>query len=411
MAKSEILTGLDLGSGKVTCIIAERDEEKNKVRVLGGASADCKGLKTGMAINIEEVTRSVSVAVEAAESRSGQVASDVLLGIRGPHLYSLEGHGRLNIARTDQEITAEDVSNVIENGKAFSLEHGMEIVHVVPQKFSLDRLQGVPNPIGMQGALLEVRTHMVLGQSPVISNLVKAVSTAGFKLADNPIYTLLALGELVVSEEEKALGTLLMDIGGQTTSLAIYVDGSIHFSKELTIGGDSISKDIAHGLGTTAGWARELKEKYGVCFTAMADKEKRITIMKADRRTKAEITNKDLLPFIQPRLEEIFELAFEAVQKSQYTDLSGGVILSGGGSLLKGMPEAAAELLELTQSHLAYPVHDLLVCPEEYLSQPYLGAVALTCYPYLKTWDTDLPGPGRGSGAFKRIWQQLADLF
>jgi len=411
MAKSEILTGLDIGSGKVTCVIAARDEEANKVRVLGGASADCKGLKTGMAINIEETARSIGVAVEAAEKRSGQVASDVLLGIRGPHLYSLEGHGRINIARTDQEITAEDVSNVIENGKAFSLDHGMEILHVVPQKFSLDRLQGVPNPIGMQGDLLEVRTHMVLGSTPVISNLMKALSTAGFKAAENPIYTLLALGELVVSEEEKALGTLLMDIGGQTTSLGIYFEGSLHFSKELTIGGDSISKDIAHGLGTTAGWARELKEKYGVCYTSLLDKEKRITIMKADRRTKAEIGTKDLLTFIQPRLEEIFEMAFEAVQKSPYPDLSGGVILSGGGALLKGMPEAAAELLELQQSHLAYPVHDMLDCPPEYLAQPYLGAVALTCYPYLRPWSTDLPGPGRGGGFLKNIWRQLADLF
>jgi len=143
----------------------------------------------------------------------------------------------------------------------------------------------------------------------------------------------------------------------------------------------------------------------------MVDKEKRISIMKADRRTKMEIGTKDLLTYIQPRLEEIFELVFEAVQKSSYTDLSGGVILSGGGSLLKGMPEAAAELLELTQSHLAYPVHDMLDCPQEYLAQPYLGAVALTCYPYLKTWDTDLAGSYRRGGKLKQVWQWVTELF
>ena len=411
MAKSEILTGLDIGSTKVTCVIAARDEEAGKVRILGGASADCKGLKTGMAINIEEVARAIGFAVEAAESRAGQVASEVLLGIRGPHLYSLEGHGRLNISRTDQEITAEDVANVIDNGKAFSLDHGMEILHVVPQKFSLDRLQGVPNPIGMQGALLEARTHMVLGSTPVISNLMKAVGAAGFKVTDNPIYSLLALGELAVSEEEKALGTLLVDIGAQTTSLAIYIDGAMHFSKELTIGGDSITKDIAHGLGTTAGWARELKEKYGACYSSLVDKDKRIAVMKADRCTQVEIVAKDLLPFIQPRLEEIFEMIFEAVQKSAYPDLPGGVILAGGGALLKGMPEAAKELLELPQARLAYPVPELLECPKEYAAQAYLGAVALTCYPYLKSWSTDLPDSRRRGGALKNIWRQLADFF
>ncbi len=411
MARSEILAGLDIGSGKVTCVIAARDEEAGKIRVLGGASADCKGLKTGMVINIEEVARAIGFAVEAAETRSGQVVSEVLLGIRGPHLYSLEGHGRLNISRTDHEITTEDVADVIDNGKAFSLDQGMEILHVVPQKFSLDRLQGVPNPISMQGALLEVRTHMVIGSTPVISNLVKSVNAAGFKVAGAPVYTLLALGELVVSEEEKALGTLLIDIGGQTTSLAIYVDGAIHFSKELTLGGDNVTKDLAHGLGTTAGWARELKEKYGAAYTALVDKDKRIIIMKADRRTKEEIAIKDMLKFIQPRVEEMFELILEAVQKSAHPDLPGGVILAGGGALLKGMPEAAKELLELPQGHLAYPVPELLECPEEYCVQPYLGAVALTCYPYLKTWNTDLPGPHRHSGALKKLWQQFTDLF
>jgi cell division protein FtsA len=333
MDNNEILTALDVGSGKVTCVIASRDGETGKIRVLGGAAAESKGLKSGMVTSIEEASKCIAAAVEAAEKRAGQVVvSEVLLGIRGPHIHSIDTHGRQNISRTDQEITAEDVNDVIENSKAFSLDHGSEILHVVPQKFSLDRLPGVPNPIGMQGALLEADTHIVIGSVPVITNLIKSVSEAGFRLAEAPIYTPLALGELIISEEEKALGTLLIDIGGHTTSIGIYTEGAIHYSKELPLGGDSITKDLAHGIGTTPGWARELKEKYGAAYSALIKKDQKIKVMKADRRTQVELTPKDFLAYIQPRVEEIFETVYEAVQKSGLTDLSGGVILTGGGS-------------------------------------------------------------------------------
>ena len=412
MEKSEILAGLDIGSAKVTCVIAEREETTGKIRVLSGAAVESKGVKGGMITSIEEAARSIRQAVEAAETRAGQaVVSELILGVRGLHLGSLDARGRQNIARTDQEITPEDVACVIDNTKAFSMSQGMEILHVVPQKFSLDRLAGVPNPVGMQGSLLEAETHLVMASTSAIINLMKAVSEAGFRLADNPVYTLLALGELLVSEEEKKLGTLLIDIGGQSISLGIYIDGAIHYTKELGLGGDYITKDLAHGLGTTINWARELKEKYGAAYSDLAGKDKRFTIMKADRRTKAELTAHDLLKFVQPRVEEIYEAIYSAVQRSAFADLPGGAILTGGGALLKGMPEAAVELLELPQARLAYPVQDLLACPEEYLAQPYLGAVALACYPYFKAWDVDLPGPYRRAGLLKDAWKWLMDYF
>ncbi|MCX5791853.1 MAG: cell division protein FtsA [Elusimicrobia bacterium] len=336
MAKSEILAGLDIGSGKVTCIIAERDEDAGKIRVLGGGSAECKGLKAGMVINIEETARAISLAVDAAESKAGQVVSQVLLGIRGAHIQAYEGRGRYNIARTDQEITAEDVTSVIENAKAFQMQHGLEILHVIPQRFSLDHLTGVPNPIGMQCALLEVGVHIVLASTPVITNLIKAVAMAGFSLADNPIYTPLALGALTVSDEEKDLGTLLVDIGGQTTSIAIYADGVIHFSKELPVGADHITKDLAHGLSTTLATAKAIKEKYGAVYSELIDPDRLITVTKLDMRTKKEIPQRDLLSYIQPRAEEIFELIFQAVQKSNYSDLPGGAAPGAPGRAAAG---------------------------------------------------------------------------
>ena len=410
MAKSEIIAGLDMGSSRVTCVIAERDEEHNKIRVLAGAAVPCKGLKGGVVVNIEETARAIEHAMDAAESKAGEVVGEVYLGVRGAHIQAFDNKGGYNIARTDKEITSEDVASVIESAKTVPLSNDREILHVIPQGFSLDRQRGVPNPIGMEGSLLEVGVHIVTAQTPVINNLMKSVSKAGFRVADT-IYTLLAVGELVVSEEERELGCLLLDAGGQTTSLAIYSEGSIHFSKELPLGGDNITRDIAYGLGTTLVAAQDIKEKYGAVFSNLVDGDAVVSVTRLDARSKRDVKARELLDFIQPRAEEIFEKINQAVQTSNYADLPGGAILTGGGSLLRGMPEAAEQLLDLSQARLGVAAQELLQCPEEYLEQPFLGAVALVCYPHLKSWNADVPAPARGGSVEKKLWRWVKDLF
>ena len=410
MAKSEIIAGLDMGSSRVTCVIAERDDEHNKIRVLAGASVPCKGLKGGVVVNIEETARAIEHVMDAAESKANEVVGEVYLGVRGAHIQAFDSKGGYNIARTDKEITGEDVSNVIENAKTFQLSPDREILHVIPQGFSLDRQRGVPNPIGMEGALLEVGVHIITASSPAINNLVKSVSKGGFRVVA-PIYTLLAVGELIVSEEEKELGCILIDAGGQTTSIGIYSEGGIHFSKEINLGGDSITRDIAYGLGTTIAAAQEIKEKHGAVISKILEDDKPITITKLDGRTKKEVKPRELLDFIQPRAEEIFDKINQAVQSSNYADLPGGAILTGGAALLRGMPEAAEVMLDLSQSRLGLPAQEILQCPEEYMTQSYVGAVALVCYPHLKTWNTDVPGPARGGSVEKKLWRWFKDLF
>jgi cell division protein FtsA len=411
MSKPEIIAGLDMGSSRVTCVIAERDEEHNKIRVLAGASVPCKGLKGGVVVNIEETARAIEHAMDAAESKANEVVGEVYLGVRGSHIQAFDNKGGYNIARTDKEITSEDVANVIESAKTVPISNDREILHVIPQGFSLDRQRGVPNPIGMEGALLEVGVHIVTASTPVINNLVKSVFKGGFRVADT-IYTLLAVGELVVSEEEKDLGCLLIDVGGQNTSVAVYSEGSIHFSKELPLGGDHITRDIAYGLGTTMNAAQEIKEKYGAVFSNMVDETAAVSVTRLDARSKREVKPRELLEYIQPRAEEIFDKINQAVQTSSYSDLPGGAILTGGGALLRGMPEAAEDMLDLKQSRLGVAAQELLQCPEEYLAQPFLGAVALVCYPHLRSWNTDVSGPHRGGGSVqKTLWRWLKDLF
>ena len=410
MAKSDIIAGLDMGSSRVTCVLAEHDPDSEKIRILSGASVPCKGLKGGVVVNIDETKRAIVNAMEAAEEKAKEIVGEVYLGVRGGHIQTFNNRGAYNIARADKEITAEDVSNVIENAKAIPMASDREILHVIPQGFSLDRQRGVPNPVGMEGSLLEVGVHIVTAQSSHINNLMKSVSQAGFRVVDT-VYNLLAIGELVVSPEEKDLGCLLIDIGGQTVSIGIYYEGSLQFSKEIGVGGDHVTRDIAYGLSTSIATAQEIKEKHGAVLSSLVEEERIINITGLDSRTRKEIKARDLLDYIQPRTEEMFEKINTEVQNSNFADLPGGAILTGGASLLKGMSEASEQLLELKQSRIGFARPEIMECPEEYLNQTYTTAIGLVCYPFLKPW-TNEPAPGRRPAIIPALWWRwIKDLF
>lgn len=410
MAKSDIVAGLDMGSGRVTCVLAEHDAESDKIRILAGASVPCKGLRGGVVVNIPETQRAIANVMEQAEEKAKEIVGEVYLGVRGGHIQTFNNRGAYNIARADKEITAEDVSNVIENAKAIPVQSDREILHVIPQGFSLDRQRGVPNPVGMEGALLEVSVHIVTAQSSHINNLMKAVSQAGFRVVDT-VYNLLAIGELVVSPEEKDLGCLLIDIGGQTTAVGIYYEGSLRFSKEIPLGGDHVTRDIASGLGTSIATAQEIKEKHGAVLSSLVEEDRVISITGLDARTKREIKARDLLDYIQPRTEETFESINTFLQNCNSSDLPGGAILTGGASLLKGMNEAAQTLLPLQQSRHGFARPDIIECPEEYLSQTYTSAIGLVCYQYLKPWANEPSASRRPSLIPAAWWRWIKDLF
>ncbi|MBI3292772.1 MAG: cell division protein FtsA, partial [Elusimicrobia bacterium] len=266
MARPELVAGLDIGSAQVSCIIGQRDPETGEVTLLsGGRVATPGGLKGGVVINIDETARAVGRAVETAEEPAKVEVRDLIIGIRGAHLQTFNNHGALNIARTDKEITADDVQKVIENAQAVHLSSDREIIHTIPQDFTLDRQQGVPNPVGMEGSLLEVDVHIVTASRSHLNNVYKAINLAGFTVVE-PVYGLLSAGEVVVTQEERELGCVLIDIGGQTTDMAVYFDGSVYFTEKLPIGGDSITRDIAYGLRTSVSQAQLIKEQQGVAM-------------------------------------------------------------------------------------------------------------------------------------------------
>jgi cell division protein FtsA len=411
MAKSDIIAGLDMGSSRITCVLAEHDTESDKIRILAGASMPCKGLKGGVVVNIAEAQRVIANVMETAEEKAKEIVGEVYLGVRGGHILTFNNRGAYNIARSDKEITAEDVANVIETAKAIPVQSDREILHVIPQGFSLDRQRGVPNPVGMEGALLEVSVHIVTAQSSHINNLMKSVSQAGFRVVDT-VYNLLAIGELVVSPEEKDLGCLLVDIGGQTTSVGVYYEGSLRFSSEIPLGGDQVTRDIAYGLGTSMATAQEIKEKHGAVLSSLVEEDRTLQITGLDARTKKEIKARDLLDYVQPRTEEMFEKINTFLQNCNSSDLPGGAVLTGGGALLKGMSEAAEQLLDLKQARQGFSRPDIIECPEEYLNQTYTSAIGLVCYQYLKPWGGNEPAARRRPLMLPAAWWRwVKDLF
>lgn len=411
MAKSDVIAGLDMGSNKITCVIAAHDPQTDRIRIISGSSVPCKGIKGGVVVDIPDASNAVRAAIEEAEEKADEIVGEVYAGIRGYHIDSFNNKGAYNIARSDKEITTEDVSSVIENAKAIKISPDREILHILPQGFSLDKQKGVPNPVGMEGSLLEVNVHIVLSASSHLNNLVKAIFQAGFRVAE-PVYNLLGLGEIVVTPEEKDLGCLLVDIGGQTTSIGIYYDGNLVFSKEIPIGGDYITRDIAYGLGTTMRNAMEIKEKYGAVISNLVDDDETIAVSSLDQRTSKEVKPRELLEYIQPRVEEIFSKVALALQTSGYSDLCrSGAILTGGCSNMKGMSEACQQVLELNQARSGYPNAEIVQCPAQYLNQTYMTAIGLVCYPYFKSWSQGEYTRGHKINSFSALSRWFKDLF
>ncbi|MBI3296649.1 MAG: cell division protein FtsA [Elusimicrobia bacterium] len=383
MAKSEVVAGLDMGSARVTCVIGAPDPEGQGMKVLGGASVPCVGVKGGVVINIQDAARSIRQAVEKAEAQAGADVDSVYLGVRGTHIESFNNRGAYNIARSDKEITSEDVAAVIENAKAIPISNDREILHVIPQGFGLDRQRGVPDPVGMEGSLLEVEVHIVTASSNHLNNLNRAASEAGFKVIE-PIYSPLALGEFLVTLEERDLGSLLIDLGGQTISVVVYSEGSVRFTRELAPGTDAITRDMAIGLQTHMPTAERIKIEHGVAHPALVNGggETLISFKGLDGRSEKQVRLQVLTEIILPRVEEILTIVGTAVQGSNYADvvLPCGSILTGGGAMMKGFPEAAKQVLNMS-ARLGLPHDGIVQAPENLLDSAFSTALALVCYP------------------------------
>ncbi len=346
MADESKIVGLDIGTTKIAAIIAEIDES-GQIRIIGVGTSPSEGLKRGVVINLEKTVESIASAVEDAEMMAGVKINSVYAGIAGDHIRSINSRGVLAVSRSDHEITPADVDKVIEAAKTVALPMDREIIHVLPQEFTVDDQSGIKDPVGMVGVRLETEVHIVTGAVTSAQNIYRSVKKAGLEVSDLVLQPLASSYALLTPDEEE-LGVALVDLGGGTTDFAIFYDGSIRHTGVVGLGGKNVTNDIAIGLRTPVDRAEEIKKLYGCAMSGLVDSDETIEVPGVGGREPKEISRNVLASIIEPRVEEILSLTLQEMKKSNYFEsLAAGVVLTGGGSLMQGIVELAEKTFDV----------------------------------------------------------------
>ncbi|MEQ8215276.1 MAG: cell division protein FtsA [Smithellaceae bacterium] len=341
--RNNVLVGIDIGTTKTTAIVGEVTD--TGIDVIGIGTSPAKELRKGVVVNIESTVEAIKKAIEEAEHMSGCSINSAYVGISGSHI---KGQNSLGIvAVKGREVGEEDVQRAIEASKAIAIPVDREILHALPQNYIVDGQEGVRDPVGMSGVRLEAKVHVVTGAVASIQNIVKSVNRVGLDIEDL-VLEQLAASEAVLSPDEKDLGVVLIDIGGSTTGIAVFSEGSIKHTAMLPVGGNYLTSDIATGLRTPFNEAEKIKLNYGCALTSMIPKEETIEVPSVGGREAREVSRQILGRIIEPRMEEILNMASKEIVRSGFEELlAAGVVLTGGTSLLPGINELAEHIFEM----------------------------------------------------------------
>jgi cell division protein FtsA len=405
-----IIVGLDIGTTKVCAIVASADEN-GRINILGIGHSPSDGLTRGVVTNIDRTVRSVHSAIEEAESQSGVRIQTVMVGIAGDHIQSFQSRGVIAISRPENEITQEDVDRLIEDTKRVALPSDRKIIHVIPQEFIIDGQDGVFDPVGMSGVRMEANVHIITGLVTAAQNIVKCVQRANL-IIDDMVLEPLASSYAVLDEEEKEVGVALLDIGGGTTDLAVFEDRTIRHTAVIPIAGNQVTNDIRKGLGILTEQAEKLKKEAGFAYLpAILDNEP-IVLPGIGGRDPLRVDKTLLCQVIQPRMEEILEIAAMEIKRSGYSKhLSAGVVLTGGGSLIKGTAELAREVLGMP-AKIGIPTGFNAGLVKEIENPIYATGVGLVIHG-LKHQDRSLLtfSNGKNGSPVKRIFHRMKAWF
>ena len=340
--KEDLIVGLDIGTTKICVIVAERSE--NGVDIVGIGTHPSRGLRKGVVVDIEATVESIKAAVEDAELMADCEINAVYAGIAGSHIRGINSHGV--VAVKDGEVREGDVKRVIDAAKAVAIPMDREVIHVLPQEFIIDDQDGIREPLGMSGVRLEAKIHIVTAAVTSAQNVVKCANKAGLDVIDIVLEPL-ASAQAVLASDERDLGVCMIDIGGGTTDIAVFQDGSIKNTAVLGLGGYHLTNDIAVGLRTPFDEAERIKKKFGVASSRYLASDDVISVPSVGGRRPREVSRKILCEIIEPRVEEILSLARQEITKAGLEDMiPSGVVLTGGASALAGMPELAEEIFE-----------------------------------------------------------------
>ncbi len=338
-----IVVGLDIGTTKVCVLIASKDD--NRINVLGIGKAENEGMARGTVTHIEKTVSAITQAVQDAERQSGIKVRAVNVGIAGDHIQSFQSRGVIAISNPENEIGRKDVERLLQDTKRVALPSDRRIIHVIPQEFIVDGQDGIYDPVGMAGVRMEANVHIITGGITPVQNIYRCVERAGLEINDLVLEPL-ASTYAVMSEDEKEVGVVLVDIGGGTTDIAIFEGRTIRHTAVLAIAGKKVTEDIRKGLGILNDEAERLKREHGYAYMPEIVDDMPIPLRPIGGRGAVEITRGLLCQIIQPRMEEILEIVALEIKRSGYSKhLHSGIILTGGGSLIRGTAALARDVL------------------------------------------------------------------
>jgi len=344
LKKDSYIVGLDIGTTKICAVVGEvKDEGHIDVCAIG--TSPSRGLRKGVVVNIESTVQSIKKAMLEAQSMANKPLTNVYAGIAGGHIRGINSHGI--VAVKESEISKNDLERVIDAARAVAIPIDREVIHVLPQEYIIDDQDGIKEPLGMSGVRLECKVHIVTGAVTSAQNIVKCVQRCGLSVND-VVLEQLASSYAVLGEDEKELGVALVDIGGGTTDIAIFYNGSIQHTAVLAIGGQHFTNDIAIGLRTPQESAEEIKKRYGTANTNSSYLNEMIEVPSIGNRPDRLLKRQIIAEILEPRVRETFEIIAKEIDKTRLTELlASGIVITGGSSLLPGMVEIAEEILGL----------------------------------------------------------------
>lgn len=381
-----LICGIDIGSSKIATVVGMSSAETNELKIIGFDTTPARGVRKGLVVDIKEATEAVEDSIEKAERMAGHKINQAYVAVGGPHISSLNSHGIVAVSNPQGEISEEDVTRVIEAAKAISLSSTRKIIEVIPRDYIVDGQSGIKNPIGMSGVRLEVETHVITASATNLKNQERILSDLGIE-NQGFVFSGLASAEAVLTNTEKELGIVLVDIGGGKIDLSIYVDGALSYSSSISIGARHISNDIAVGLRVSLDSAEKIKiflsKNLGNNNLSAAGKKKptQINLSELDLEENLnEVSLKTLVDgIIAPRLEEIFKLIFEEIEKSGFSQqIPSGLVITGGGALTVGMLETGKRVVGLP-IRLGYP-EKVTGIVDEIMDPQYATTVGLLLY-------------------------------
>ncbi len=340
----DLIVGLDIGTSKIVALVAEATPE-GSLNIIGMGQSPSRGLKKGVVVNIEATVSAIQRALEEAELMANCKITHVYTGIAGSHIKAQNSSGMLPIR--DREVSQADVDRVIEIARALNIPADQQVLHVLPQEFIIDGQDGVREPLGMSGVRLEVKVHIVTGAVSAAQNIVKCVRRCGLEVKDLVLQPL-ASSYAVLNDDEKDLGVCIVDIGGGTTDIAVFTRGAIQHVAVIPIAGDQITNDIAMTLRTPTREAEDLKIQHGIALRQLADPKEMIEVPGIGERGPRMLSKQLLSEVIEPRVEELFSLVQAELRRSGFEEqISSGLVLTGGSSLMRGMVELAEEVFHM----------------------------------------------------------------